>query len=540
MRMFTGLATFCLLLSTSVQGQIQTPIELEVFATGIDKPTDIVSAGDGRLFVLEKEGVIRIVNPDGSLLATPFLDIQSLTNTSGFNDERGLLGMAFHPEYSDNGYFFINYTRNNGDTRVARYTVSSDPNVADAASAVEVVTIDQPFSNHNGGCIRFGSDGYLYIGMGDGGSGEDPLNAGQSMNTLLGKMLRVDIDVDEGYEVPADNPFVSSGADTLPEIWASGVRNPWKFSFDMETGDMFIGDVGQYTWEEVNFQSVTSLGGENYGWRCYEGFSSGFGGGCLPFSSYDAPILDYNHSGGRCSVTGGYVYRGSEYPNLLGKYFYTDYCNGQFWTVELNDADEWVVFEVLDPQGFGWSTFGQNADGEMFVANQSSGIIYQIIDACADFNPIFGQVGNTLTVVNGSEFQWYLNGEAIDGATGQSYEITEDGTYSALVTDDSGCAGFTPPQFISVVGLSDLSNSFGIRLRTNPVDNALWLTFGSPLDDDVRYSIYALNGQMVRDGSIMGGTEMHQMDVSELSEGVYEMVVSSEEKLSTLRFMVAR
>jgi glucose/arabinose dehydrogenase len=208
--------------------QIDVNITLVQFATGFDKPIGLEHAGDERLFVIEKDGVIRILMPNGSINSTPFLDMQTLTSTGGVNSEQGLLGLTFHPDYTTNGYFYVNYTMVNGDTRISRFTVSANPDVADATSRLDILTVDQPYGNHNGGCLKFGPDGYLYIGMGDGGSGEDPLNNGQSMDELLGKILRIDVNVGALYGIPADNPFIGASTDTLPEIWASGIRNPWR------------------------------------------------------------------------------------------------------------------------------------------------------------------------------------------------------------------------------------------------------------------------------------------------------------------------
>src|SRR5690606_21188454 len=230
--------------------------------------------------------------------------------------ERGLLGLAFAPDYETSGRFYVNYTNPNGNTVIARYTVSENPNVANSTGTV-LLTIEQPFSNHNGGSIHFGPDGYLWIGMGDGGSAGDPNNNGQNKNSLLGKMLRIDVS-GESYTSPSDNPFV--GTDGADEIWSYGLRNPWKFSFDRETGDVWIADVGQNAVEEINRQpSITE--GINYGWRCYEGNSPYQTSGCAAQETMTFPVATYNHPGGRCSVTGGFVYRGENYPNLSGKYF---------------------------------------------------------------------------------------------------------------------------------------------------------------------------------------------------------------------------
>jgi hypothetical protein len=270
----------------------------------------------------------------------------------------------------------VNYTNTEGDTVIARYTVSGYPNVADQNSALVLLKTTQPFQNHNGGQLQFGPDGYLYIGMGDGGSGGDPQNNAQNPGMLLGKMLRIDIDGGVPYAIPASNPFVGN-PEVLDEIWAFGLRNPWRFSFDRETGDLFIGDVGQGSWEEVNFQPATSPGGENYGWRLMEGThcynpSTNCNDGALTL-----PIIEYDHSAG-CSVTGGYRYRGIRIQDLFGVYLYADYCTGLIWGATEDGNGGWMVRELLDTD-FRITTFGEGETGEIYLADFGSGTIYQIV-----------------------------------------------------------------------------------------------------------------------------------------------------------------
>ena len=355
--------TFCfllLLLSFSLSAQ---ELIFELVTEDLDYPTTMTNAGDERLFVTEQNGLIQIVQPDGSINTTPFLDITSLTGAFG---ERGLLGMVFSPNYSTNGEFYINYTNSDGNTVIARYTVSENQDVANTTGEI-LLTITQPYSNHNGGSLAFGPDGYLYISMGDGGSGGDPQGNGQNTNSLLGKMLRIDVDA-ETYEIPTDNPFV--GTDGEDEIWAYGLRNAWKFSFDMTAEDIWIADVGQNSVEEINKQPASSAG-LNYGWRCYEGDQTYNTSGCPDASNLTFPVVTYSRSGGRCSVTGGYVYRGNSYPDMQGKYYFSDYCSGIIGVVHENNSMEW-----LNNTGISVTGFGEDYQKELYVFG--SGSLYKI------------------------------------------------------------------------------------------------------------------------------------------------------------------
>jgi glucose/arabinose dehydrogenase len=301
----------------------------------------------------------------------PFLDIQERVNDGA--NEQGLLGLAFHPRYAENGYFFVNYTGANDETVIARFSVTSDPNRADPASEKVILTIDQPYRNHNGGDLAFGPDGYLYVGMGDGGSAGDPEQRAQNPQSLLGKMLRLDVDNGDPYGIPTDNPFVTRG-DVALEIWAYGLRNPWRFSFDRATGDLYIADVGQNAIEEVNIQPADSAGGENYGWDFLEG-SQPFEG-AAPADTV-LPVAEYARGDG-CSVTGGYVYRGAALPELNGVYFFGDYCSGLIWSLQRDAAGAWrrATFGETD---FNIGSFGEDAAGELYVLDHRGGGVYQIV-----------------------------------------------------------------------------------------------------------------------------------------------------------------
>jgi len=360
-------------------------INFEPIVSNLDMLVDIQHAGDDRLFILEKSGRILILDASRDLLDTPFLNIQNRVTSGG---ERGLLGLAFHPEYATNGYFYLNYTVNNPNrTRISRFSVSADDtNVADSTSEFVIMEFGQPFVNHNGGQLQFGPDGYLYIATGDGGSSGDPNNAAQNSTQLLGKILRLDVDGAGGspecdpngaYTIPASNPYVgepdvAGTTSKCDEIWSTGLRNPWRFSFDAVTGDMWIGDVGQGELEEINFQPATSTGGENYGWRCFEGNADFDLSGCQPASAYVAPVHDYGRSDG-CSVTGGLVYRGPSYSALVGHYIFADYCTGNYWTLSGDSsAPTHTSINGIGDTARNPAAFGTDLQGELYVASGGS------------------------------------------------------------------------------------------------------------------------------------------------------------------------
>jgi glucose/arabinose dehydrogenase len=356
-----------------------TPVTVaaEALVSGLSSPTFLTAPeGDDRIFVLERGGLIKIVS-GGSTLATPFLDVSALVTAGG---ERGLLGMAFHPEYASNGYFYINYTdAGDASTEVVRYTVSADPDVADAGSAFPIISIDQPFSNHNGGMLAFGPDGMLYIGMGDGGDGGDPQNNGQRPETLLGSLLRLDVDGGSPYAIPADNPFVGH-ASFREETWAYGLRNPWRFAFDRQTGDLYIADVGQSAREEVNFQPASSDGGENYGWNVMEGAACFPPGTQCSMAGLTLPIFDYQQQSGECAITGGYVYRGGAIPDLVGRYLYADFCRPWVRSFVVSGGAVQGQQDHQDDLGpiDGISSFGEDGHGELYVVTLG-GTIYKLV-----------------------------------------------------------------------------------------------------------------------------------------------------------------
>jgi glucose/arabinose dehydrogenase len=352
-------------------------------ASGLSSPLLVTHAGDGsdRLFVVEQTGKVRIVK-GGSLLSASFIDISRSVSDGG---EQGLLGLAFHPSYESNRKLYLSFTDLNGTSVIREYRVSaSNPDRVDGSSGRTLLRVKQPYANHNGGHIAFGPDGYLYVGFGDGGSGGDPGNRAQSRGTILGKILRIDVNRRTGslaYGIPSTNPYV--GRSGLDQIWAYGLRNPWRFSFDRTTGDLWIGDVGQGSWEEVD-RALASSGrnagrGVNYGWRVMEGahcFRPA--SGCVR-TGKTLPLTEYGHSNGRCSVTGGYVYRGRTYPDLVGAYFFADYCSGEIWYVDRGASRGVAPRRAIDTNTR-ITSFGEDEAGELYVSS-AEGTVYRVSDS---------------------------------------------------------------------------------------------------------------------------------------------------------------
>jgi glucose/arabinose dehydrogenase len=344
-----------------------------IIADGFNRPLLVTHAGDGsgRLFIVEQDGRIW-VNQEGVTLPEPFLDIDERVGSD--SNEQGLLGLAFHADYEQNGFFFVNYTNIQGDTVVSRFQVSADAHLADAASELVLLQQNQPYANHNGGNIAFGPDGMLYIGFGDGGSQGDPHGNAQSPEIWLGKILRIDVNTGSPYAIPADNPFAAGGG--LPEIWALGLRNPWRFGFDSATGEFYVADVGQNQWEEVNVLPAGTAG-VNFGWNYFEADQPYEGN---PGDLNDIrPVAYYSHDEGGCSVTGGYVYRGTALPAWQGVYFYGDYCSGIVWGLVQNEDGSWQSSQLYNTD-FLITSFGVDEAGEIYLVNRG-GQIYQLLAA---------------------------------------------------------------------------------------------------------------------------------------------------------------
>lgn len=522
--LFTLLCVLILVLT----GFSQPAIELDPFANGLSLPVGITHAGDTRLFVVEKNGTIQIVTESGQVLPTPFLDIDDRVNSVA--NERGLLGLAFHPDYANNGYFFVNYTNSSGATVIARFSRSqNDQNQADPNSELILLTISQPFSNHNGGGVVFGPDNMLYIGTGDGGSGGDPNNAGQTRTTLLGKMLRIDPNVEGDsppFFIPEDNPFANDDF-TLDEIWAIGLRNPWRYSFDRETGDLWIADVGQNAWEEVNLQMADSEGGENYGWRCYEGFETfNLSGDCNMITQTE-PIWTYAHGGGFCraSITGGYVYRGAAYPALEGYYFYGDYCTGRIWSLISDGEGGWNNTELLDFNNSQITAFGEDVNGELYMAAIGQGRIYKLVQDCS------GAVGPTIAVTDVTmltatagytSYQWFLDGEAIDGATEATYIALTSGNYIVEAVNQDGCSTNSTAVSVVVTSVEEALDLEWVVISPNPFRENFQLEVSAIKTENFILKIRTIDGRLVyQSDEEIGTTFRKRIDLREQSPGIY-------------------
>ncbi len=502
--------------ATTLLAQNPVTILLENFATGLIAPVDIAHCGDERLFIVEQAGRIMIVNPDGSVNPTPFLDIRTRVNDSG--GEQGLLGLAFDPEYASNGRFYVNYTAGsgNGSTRVSRFRVTEAPNVADPDSEEILYTVVQPASNHNAGDLDFGPDGYLYIPLGDGGSGNDPWNSGQDLvASALGDIVRLDVSGETGYTIPESNPWVNAGNDTLPEIWASGLRNPFRFGFDALTGDLWIGDVGQGQREEIDFWPAGDNSGPNFGWRCYEGniATPGINDDCPAASEFVGPVTDHTHGDGWCSVIGGRVYRGTEFPRLFGRYFYTDYCPTPYFSLRPDGAGGWIREQARPNNGgTGTSCIAENSALELFVANVNNGTIKRIVDQCPMPAPDITLNGFEITSTEADTYTWFLDGVEIPGAETQTITAQAAGDYYVVGTYGT-CSLISDT--VQVVGTA-IASLGAVELKVIPVPARDRITLQGVPAGTVRVELVDLTGRVVLSrswsGSGQGVIELGQLE----------------------------
>ncbi|WP_430412976.1 PQQ-dependent sugar dehydrogenase [Kordia sp.] len=428
-------------------------VSLQSFATGFSRPVDIKHANDSRLFVVEQDGLIKIVSAAGITNPTPFLNIDARVRSTG--NEQGLLGLVFDPNYTTNNRFYVNYINNSGNTVIARFTTSVDPNVADDTSEEILLTVNQPYTNHNGGSLAFGTDGYLYIALGDGGSGGDPDNYAQNLQSYLGKILRIDVSGAMGYTVPTTNPFVGNPAG-LDEIWSYGLRNPWKMSFDSDNGELWIGDVGQNNREEINNVPIVNAG-YNFGWKCYEGNSTFDTTDCPAMSTITFPVGEYNYGGNpfRCSITGGYRYRGTMYPDLQGLYFFADYCTSEIGTLTPSGGSWNMTFN--GPFSGNIATFGEDMNKELYAAGLLNGIIYKVVDttlsidenSLADNFQIYPNPTNDFFQINNQNVALQIKEVALYSFSGKLISTTRISTENQKIMTDQLSKGIYIVQIIS-------------------------------------------------------------------------------------------
>lgn len=521
MRKFSLLAgLFFFAIFAKAQTNNLPDLELELFATGFQQPVGLEHAGDSRLFVVEQTGKIKIIgesiNPN-----SPFLNLSDKINTQGF--EQGLLGLAFDPNYEENGYFYVHYTNLDRNSRFSRFRVNpNNPNKALPSSEVILFENDDPFSNHNGGQLKFGPDGYLYATIGDGGSGGDPFNNAQDLSTTFGKLLRIDVtDPANGtYTIPPDNPYANM-AGAAGEIWASGLRNPWRFSFDYLTGDLWIPDVGQNNWEEVNFTPASSAGGVNYGWSCMEAthfFKADCDDNGVPFT---APIAEYAHDNNPdlpCSgsITGGYVYRGAHYPDMYGKYFYTDFCTGVIRTTYW-DGSEWVTADLGNFTPFAYSTFGEDMDADLYLVDKTAGNIYLVTDGGAS---AYSVIDDQLPVSN---FQQV----AIDPSLAQGEDIDMDELIRESVHRMPAISIASPV----------ITN---IAIYPNPNNGPFTIEMEAGQPQQYEITILDLMGREMLHEKQEGSKGFNQWEFnsSSFTEGVYTMRIQSVNEMTTVKFVV--
>jgi len=528
MKRLFGLAALLPVLALHAQNPVQ--LKLNHWASTFTKPVDITHCGDSRLFVVRQAGVIRIITDSNTVLTTPFLDIQNVVNDT--YNEQGLLGLAFDPDYGNNGHFYVHYTGGTGVgySVISRFTVSADSNIADPGSEVVLYTWPQPFENHNGGDLAFGPDGHLYITLGDGGSGGDPQGNAQDPTDPLGNILRIHPEPDSTYSIPADNPWANAGGDTLPEIWASGLRNPFRFGFDRQTGDIWIGDVGQNAWEEIDFWPANDFSAANFGWRCYEGDVTYNNSGCQPQSYYTAPVTVHANvgiGGGWCSSIGGRVYRGTEFPRLVGRYIYTDYCAGEFWSLTPDGLGGWNDENLLSSGTQGYVCIGEGFDGSLYVCNQFNGQIKKIVDKCPMDPPVLTNDGYALSSTAANGYQWYLNGTLIGGATQQSFIPQVGGDYYVVGAFSGGCSLISDTVTFIATGINEVIAS-ELVMFPQPADRQVVLQRSAALEGPLQVRVMDATGREVSLVRWAAGVDQLTLSTGQLATGSYGVLLEDE------------
>lgn len=536
-------SVFFLLLSFHSLAQAPTPFDIELFSGNLSYPVAIEFANDSRMFVVQQRGVITIIDSNGVISPKPFLDIQSKVN---FQGEMGLLGLAFSPNFKNDRTFYLDYNLPvTNKTVIARYKVSiSNPDSAVVSSEQVLLTITQPFTNHKGGCLKFGHDGYLYISSGDGGSGGDPYLNGQNKKSHLGKILRIDVNTtDTTYHIPASNPFINDTS-AYPEVWAYGLRNPWRMSFDREKHNLWIGDVGQGLWEEIDKQPSGSTGGENYGWKCYEGNHVYDSAGCGPLNDYVPPVTEYSHSAG-CSVTGGFVYRGNLYSNLYGYYFLGDYCSGRIGSIHSDSVG--LNYQAGIFSGRNWTAFGEDRYGELYAADYATGKIFKLKgDTCSPRVSVikengmffcFDSIRLSSNFHPSLKYQWFYNGDSIKNEIRSFMYAKSGGNYSVIVTTAYGCSKAST--VFSLAGCTQAAYDNYFNLYPVPSSDLLTMEYYSIKERIIQVIIYDVAGKEVlnSDFTCKGGMNKISLPVTAFAKGIYTISVTSDNYEQVRKFV---
>jgi glucose/arabinose dehydrogenase len=532
----------------------QPVISFQTITTGLVLPLDVVNAKDGsnRLFVVEKAGTIRIWN-GSSLLAEPFLDIRSIVRSTG--NEQGLLSLAFHPNYTANGYFYVWYNNLLGHVTLARYS-RSGLNAADPASGVILLSLYKPFTNHNGADLNFGPDGYLYFGTGDGGGAGDPANRAQNGDTLLGKMIRIDVNNPNPpyYSIPPTNPYINDPA-IRDEIIAIGMRNPWRWSFDRETGDMWIADVGQNLREEVNFRPADSILGLNYGWRCYEGTPVFNDSSCNPQPNYVFPIFEYPHdnaTGGR-SITGGFVYRGTEFPFLQGYYITSDYVSNRGWLIKSDGSGGWNT-TMQATWAARISSYGEGEDGTLYAVSLTTGTLFKLV--ANNTLPLHVTSFSGRQSGNYHELNWHVQNEE----AGDVY-ILEKRANAAQpfveVSRETSVGNNATNKYTTKVAAADERTYY--RLQIKNIDGRSYYTLIIVLEGDAKprikgiivgntlqlslrakatsLVIFDAAGKKVFQKRINNSAQMEKVSLQNIAKGILTIRVQTQEDIETIRVL---
>lgn len=520
----------CFILTGSI-AVAQDSITISEWVESHEQPIAMVPWMDGNFLLIEKSGNVETLDADGNHLNS-VLDVSDHIGSA--DGEQGLLGLAVHPAYPDSPYIYLNHTDENDNTAIVRYTFYPDSTSIDTATRKVLLTIEQPYSNHNGGNIVFGPDDYLFIGMGDGGSAGDPENRAQDLTTLLGKILRIDVNGDDPYGVPEGNPFVDS-TDVQPEIWSYGWRNPWRFSFDRETGDMWVGDVGQGEVEEISFEVRDTVGGQNYGWRCYEGdqeYDTSIG--CD--GPFEAPLITRNHSTGDASIVGGYRYRGPD-TSLQGNYIFGDFISGNIYMAVLSDLDTPTVDTLMIIDNIGnIASFAEDSDGSLFALSLS-GSIFRIGSAAdstgcdtllAPELALLDKDGDSTALVTDSTFAQYVwfysessdqkaDFEPVDTTEEYLFYPLESGNYYVAVSDTAGCTGESDIVNVTLSEAVSALEFFDIKVFPNPVSDFMTIRTNEVLKN-ARIDIINSQGRLIRQvQSQLPGTVLMQ----NLPSGLY-------------------